>query len=488
MADKIVIEAEVKSNVGEVSKEAAQAASEFKVLGVSLNDVKGGFTTAGRTAKAMFGSIKAGLVSTGIGAFVLAIGSLVGYLTNTKKGSEQLEVALKGIGSAFNVIIDRISTFGGGLLSLLQGNKQGLLDMLNAFKGIGEEIENDTKATIALTRAQQRLTDSNRNLNVETAKQRAEVERLKLIAEDTTKTEEERLAAAQSAFTIENDLLDKRIANSEEALRLQREGMELRKVDGENTAADLDQEAQLQIDLFNIVQESTTKQIELNNKINSIKDQTAAKNQELRDKEKAAEDAAFEEMIKRNNEFNEEQERLYNEEQQRIANDIANQKKADAEKMQLEEDLATFKRDMAMQGLDLVKMAAGEGTVLAKAAAVAQATISGIQGVQNAFTAANANVALTAATAGADPIAQASAAGIFAAANIASIISGGKPSGNVSTGGGAAAAGTPAPQMMSGAFELGGGVAPEPIKAFVVTDEMTKSQAQLANIRRRATI
>jgi hypothetical protein len=47
---------------------------------------------------------------------------------------------------------------------------------------------------------------------------------------------------------------------------------------------------------------------------------------------------------------------------------------------------------------------------------------------------------------------------------------------------------TPAPQMMSGAFELGGGVKPEAMKAFVVTDEMSNSQSQLANIRRRATI
>ena len=46
----------------------------------------------------------------------------------------------------------------------------------------------------------------------------------------------------------------------------------------------------------------------------------------------------------------------------------------------------------------------------------------------------------------------------------------------------------PAPQMMSGAFELSGGVENEPTKAYVVTDEMTSSQNQLANIRRRATI
>ncbi len=47
---------------------------------------------------------------------------------------------------------------------------------------------------------------------------------------------------------------------------------------------------------------------------------------------------------------------------------------------------------------------------------------------------------------------------------------------------------TPAPQMMSGAFEMTGVVEPEPLRAFVVTDEMTSSQNQLANIRRRATI
>jgi hypothetical protein len=41
---------------------------------------------------------------------------------------------------------------------------------------------------------------------------------------------------------------------------------------------------------------------------------------------------------------------------------------------------------------------------------------------------------------------------------------------------------------MSGAFELGAIEEPEPVKAFVVTDEMTNSQDQLANIRRRATI
>jgi len=41
----------------------------------------------------------------------------------------------------------------------------------------------------------------------------------------------------------------------------------------------------------------------------------------------------------------------------------------------------------------------------------------------------------------------------------------------------------------AGAFTLGGEMGDsEPLKAFVVTDELSDSQEQLANIRRRATI
>ena len=71
-------------------------------------------------------------------------------------------------------------------------------------------------------------------------------------------------------------------------------------------------------------------------------------------------------------------------------------------------------------------------------------------------------------------------------ANVSSIMNTQVPGGG--GGGGGSAPAAPAPQMMSGAFDISGGVAPEPVKAFVLTDEMSNSQNQLANIRRRATI
>ena len=73
--------------------------------------------------------------------------------------------------------------------------------------------------------------------------------------------------------------------------------------------------------------------------------------------------------------------------------------------------------------------------------------------------------------------------------NVRTILATDVPTSGGGGGGGVSApSAPPAPQMMSGAFELSGGVEPEPTRAYVVTDEMTNSQNQLANIRRRATI
>ena len=512
---KEVLELSVKSNIKSVTKEqkdfnkelkntskeikdvnveGKETVREMQILGVSLKGLQASWKTAASGAKFLFRTVKAGIISTGIGIFVVALGTVATFFAKTKKGAEILKIALAGLGAAVGVVVDRVAKFGGGLLKLLTGSEGGLKDMKDSFKGIGKEIVTDTLYTMALTKATQKLADSQRALNVETAQQRAEIERLKLIAEDVTKSEQERLKAAQDAFAIENKLLNKRVSNAKEAVRLETE----RQKTITKQAEDLDKLAQLEIDLANIKAESTTKQIELNNKINAIEAEAAAKRLEAlnqlkeADKEKQALiDAEFEAKIKANDEWNKEQQRIAAEEIELAKKVAAEKKKLDEEQAAEDKRIADGKKqmniDIANQGLQILGDAAGEGTAIAKGAAIAQATIAGTQSVINAFNAANANVGLTAATAGAYPITMAGLAATFAAMNISKIASGGKPSASGGGGGGAAPQ-TPAPQMMSGAFELGGGLTPEPMKAFVVTDEMSNSQNQLANIRRTATI
>ena len=487
MADKIVIEAEVKSNIGDVSKDASSLAGEFKVMGVSLNSVKAGFSSVAKTAKASFATIKAGIMSTGIGALLIAVTALISYFTNTKRGADKLAQAFTAMGAVVDVLKDRLSKVGEAISYVFSGEFRKAGEALKGtFAGITEEIKEEVAAMVELTKRTQALRDADNEFMVQKAKTRQEIEKARLIAEDETKSAAERLENLKKALELEAKTTEDEISLAKERMAIQQEKMAL----SENLVEDEAELARLKTEIIEKETASIKMRRRVVTEVNSLEreilaeEQARAKEkQDMLDAEQARIDAEFDAKIKANDEWNKEQQRS------RDAN-IAADKKAAEEKEKLELDLRNFKQDMAVQGLGVIKDIAGEGTAIGKAAAIAQATISGVQGVQNAFTSANANVALTAATAGAYPIAMASAAGIFSAMNIAKIASGG--GGGVTPpstgGGGAAAAATPAPQMMSGAFELSGGVAPEPMKAFVVTDEMTNSQNQLANIRRRATI
>ena len=162
------------------------------------------------------------------------------------------------------------------------------------------------------------------------------------------------------------------------------------------------------------------------------------------------------------------------------------QEKAVEDQKKIDKDLEETKIALAMNGLKLVEQIAGEGTKIGKAAAVAQATISGTQSVLEAYKSGVANIPMMAATGGSFGFIQAGLAAGFSALQIRKIIAGQGPSGTEGTQDTTET--TPAPQMVSGSFDLSNVQAPEPLKAFVVTDEMTSSQNQLANIRRRATI
>jgi len=164
-------------------------------------------------------------------------------------------------------------------------------------------------------------------------------------------------------------------------------------------------------------------------------------------------------------------------------------------KKKYEKEKETWAKMSAEAQLDIMSTTAGnmvkilgEETAAGKAMAVTQATIDTYKGATAAYS-AMAGIPYVGPVLGAVAAGAAVASGL---ANVKAILSadasgggGSAPSGgNIPTAGASA----PAPEMMSGAFELGGGQAPEPVKAYVVTDEMSDSQDQLANIRRRATI
>ena len=607
MAEKITLEAEIKSNIKQLNAETAAAINSFGAFGITVGVVKDKFIELGKIAgnilkmivfqtklaglgfrrmfsgqiikgaKNLFSVIAAGITATGIGALLIAFTSLITYLTRTEKGAEKFRIAMAGVGAVVDVVFDRIAAIGKAIVTLFSvGTKEGLKELKEAFSGIGTELVEDVKLITQLQRRTEALRDSERDLSVETAQRRAEIEKLKLIAEDVTKTEEERLEAAQQAFDIEQDLLDKRVENAEEAVRIakQRAGA------SESSEEDLDNIRDKEVELANIQAESATKSIELNNKINAIKKEQIAKNKELakqaqdeldmiKDLEGQRAEIRRDELSnalqaevdaneererniketikndKRRTKALEENEKLHQEKMLQIYDDYiqattlstedffdyeqqldneALLRATDNAKARREEEFRQLKEGlqdeldaMALNNEDKERL---QGKLDAKLIAMQEdfntrnkllqeanvantvGALGNLASAMSSLAGDNKELAIAAAImdtyAGANKAyAQGGIAGIASAAaivvaglaNVNKIMQTDVP-GRTSAGSASVDASTPAPEFFSGSFDLQGAVTPEqqPLQAFVLTDEMTNSQNQLANIRRRATI
>ena len=325
---------------------------------------------------------------------------------------------------------------------------------------LGKEAIITAEKSGALERRLNALRNAERDLAVETAKRRAEIKELNKDAEDTTKTYEERAEAARKASQLESSLLNERVRLAKDNVAIIREQNAL----SESSEADIQKLADAEIALANIREQSLELQTTLQNKLNILDQQrkaeiaadtenarleklkeedNAIREYKLENDEVLLEDLLIFEQRKRDLEL--EQLDLTEAEKEAIRLSYL-EKEAAAKKQQAEIDkklkkeeeeresaLANAKVGLANNVFNLVTEIAGKGSKIGKAAAVAQATISGIQGVQSAFTAANANIGATAGSFGAYPIAMATAAGAFSALQIKKILSTNPTSGSAST-------------------------------------------------------
>ncbi|QDP49329.1 MAG: hypothetical protein Unbinned3065contig1007_43 [Prokaryotic dsDNA virus sp.] len=484
----------VKSDIGKTTKDASSLASEFKIMGVSLNSVKAGLTQVGTTAKASFATMKAGIMSTGIGALVIAVGSLVTYFTNTKRGADQLDRAFTAMGATVDVLTDRLSKVGEAISFVFSGEfKKAGEALKGTFSGIADEVEREVSAMVELKKRTQELRDADMEFMVQKAQTRQEIEKARLIAEDETKSAAERLDNLKKALELEAETTQQELELARERMKIQEEEMAL----SENSAEDEQELARLKTEIIEKETASIKMRRRVVTEVNALEREIQAEEKARAKEKQDILDAEIAAQIKANDEWNKLQEEKYKKEVE-LAKKAAEEKlKEEEEAAKKEEEIAQqvadAKKGLQEQGFAFAKSLAGEGTNMAKGIALAQATISGIEGVQNAYTTAQKSP-YTALFPG-YPLVQAGLAAAFSAAQIQKILSadtnvdgGGGGSSSLTSSIGGATGGTPAPQMLSGAADLTGLSAPEPVRAYVVTDEMTNSQDQLANIRRRATI
>lgn len=263
--------------------------------------------------------LKVTLVSTGIGAFIIALGSLVSWFTKTQKGVETANKIMGALGATIDILIDRAGKLGSALVNLFTGNfKQAGEDAKGVFSGIGKEIADETKQAWKLAEVLNEIDKKEVMLSMSRAANRAEIEKLKKAADDQTLSTLERIKAAEKAADIEKrdlkiqtELAEARLANTLGFAKMNGEVQQLMEQikAGDVTADEVIGKLGLSEstiedlrafrDQFNALQElmedSYGRQTEQQNTLNSIRQEGADKAKEAKQKEveavRAAEDA-----------------------------------------------------------------------------------------------------------------------------------------------------------------------------------------------------
>jgi uncharacterized protein YqgV (UPF0045/DUF77 family) len=275
---------------------------------ISAFDSSGLFTkaqnalaTAQKTVKGAFdgGSLSAqgfgkALIATGIGAIVVLLGSLITYLLNTQKGMDAVAQATEAVGTFVGVVFDAFGKLGAQVVNSIIPTFKGLGKILEGvftldFDKVTEGIDGVKKAVdgiegvnvlelganaskaageaVKLTKEMQELTRAEKALELEKKQARAQIAKDRLISQDVTKSQKERLAAAERAIGKENELLEKSLELQAKIVKNIKDKNELTT----STDEDINRAIEAEGKLADLELESTQKQIKLTTALNSIR-------------------------------------------------------------------------------------------------------------------------------------------------------------------------------------------------------------------------
>lgn len=431
--------------------------------------------------------------------FFAIIQGLSAYFNSSEEGQNKLAKATKQFGVILGNVGDLLAGFGKIMYNVFTGNFDEAGKAFDDFKekiaNFGEETTKEIKLAGELADRIADVAKKERELLVDREAASGRLEKIRTKAAQVDKfTSEERIALLQEAAAIESEINARQVALAQEKLDIKIAENSL----SGSTKEDLDEEAQLRADVISLENQSLAVKREFYTQISGLR----AADMAARDAERQAELSGFAELRKG---LDDELEKsVIRREKLTIGSDINVaeslkglhlKKLKDAQDEEaLNEAVANAKIDQAKQGLAAITAIAGEGSAIGKAAALASATISGIEGVQNAYTTAQSSPIT--ALFPAYPVIQAGLAGVFSAMQIKSILAVPKPT----KGGGAPAGASGGAISQPPAFNIVGasnesqlaqtvaGKEDKPVKAYVVSNDVTTAQGLDRNIVESASI
>jgi hypothetical protein len=521
---KEVLEMEVKSNIGEVAKDT-------KKLTTESTKAQKGVGGIGKAFKGMGTAIKA----AGIGLVVALLAKLMEVFSKNQTVLDTFNTAMTALSIAFNDLFGFISNSVGNVIeafkSLFEDPKQKIINLGDAIKAnIMERVESAIEMFGFLGKAIKQVFEGDFSGAMDSAKE-AYSEYIDVwTGVDNTigKVSDSIKNATESIKEYVTETLTQADAITQTAKAAGRAEVEFARLNAKYL-----KDAEIQRQIRDDETKTFEERIEANNKLSKVLDEQAkdqAKQVQVKIDNAQAQfninksEENFLELGRAKNEMLELEETITGQLSEQKTNQVSlekelleTQKEVRAEgltglerELQDLQDAYDLKLEMARKsGMDttaITKKFESEKTQIVKSNEnLKLAAISGfadsvnkIAGEQKAIAVATAlmNTYLGVTEVMKDPTIPSTTMKFLAAgtvlagglANVQNILKQDVGSGSGGGGGNVAGSSAPAPQMMSGAFDISGGVAPEATKAYVVTDEMTNSQNQLANIRRRATI
>lgn len=199
-------------NVGNYASALDGAAMSLNAMGINV----GGFVSkaSGVTPVVMnvvksMKTLKVALISTGIGALVVAVGMLIAYFSNVTEAGDKLSIVMKQIGAVIDVVVSRIATLGGAIFKFFTGDFSGAVnDVKKAFTGITDELSQQLDLAKQIAKIQNNLNITEGVHAIIVAANTSEFENQRTLANDLALSAEERLKHANAALTAQRNIVN----------------------------------------------------------------------------------------------------------------------------------------------------------------------------------------------------------------------------------------------------------------------------------------
>ena len=315
-------------NLNETVEAGTESLDKFTKGGVSA--MKGLYKGV-QTAIGSMKTLKGAIIATGIGALVAVVGSLAAYFTQTERGGDKLNVIMTAMGAVIGKLTDVVIHLGEKIVSVFENPKKALEDFGNALKTnltnriqgllefipslgkaislvldgkfkeagkvavdavgkVGLGVENVTgkigaagealvkfgKDAAAAAAEGARIgnilndvEDAERELLVLRAKANKQIIEARFIADDATKSTEERIAAVQRASKLEEEVASKEL----KAARLKAKALKDQAAISEVTEEQLVAIAEAQARVLDLEADSIRRQKKLQSELNSLRNE-----------------------------------------------------------------------------------------------------------------------------------------------------------------------------------------------------------------------